>query len=69
VEWEGVLALAGVGVELWERAQLWCSPVPSLSSRTAVGLETKQSPTVRSPSRSRKVATSLSLTAATEEVG
>merc|ERR1740123_1004622 len=69
-EWAGVLEM--VWVDWWVGAQgeLWCcSPFPSSSSRTPVGLETKWSPTVRSQIRSRMVATSLTLTKATEEVG
>jgi len=72
-EWaaESAGALEMVWVERWEWSQgeLWCNPFPSLSSRTPVGLETKLSPTARNPIRSRKVAKSLCLTTAREEVG
>jgi len=73
-EWaaESVEALEMVWVERWEersQGELWCNPFPSWSSRTPVGLETKLSPTARNPIRSRKVAKSLSLTTAREEVG
>jgi len=68
-EWAGVLEMVWVVVWEWSQGELWCSPFPSSSSRTAVGLETKWSPTVRSRIRSRMVAKSLSLTTATEEVG
>ena len=40
-EWEGVLGMAWVELWEWSQGVLWCSHVPSLSSRTAVGLETK----------------------------
>jgi len=40
-EWEGVLEMAWVELWEWSQGELWCSPVPSLSSKTAVGLETK----------------------------
>jgi len=41
VEWEGALEMAWVELWEWSQGELWCSPVPSSSSRTAVGLETK----------------------------
>jgi len=69
VEWEAALGMAWVELWEWSQGVLWCSPAPSLSSRTAVGLETKLSPTVRNPIRSRKATKSLSQTTATEEVG
>jgi len=69
VEWEEALEMAWVELWEWSQGELWCSPVPSLSSRTAAGLETKKSPTVRNPNRNRMAAKSLSLTTATEEVG
>ena len=68
-EWEGASEMAWVELLEWSQGELWCSPFPSLSNRTAVGLETKWSPTVRSPIRNRMVVYSLSLTTATEEVG
>merc|ERR1719336_1788432 len=60
-----------VWVDLWEpaRGALCCSLFPSSSNRTPAGPETKRSPTVRSPMRSRMVAMSLPHTTATEEVG
>jgi len=65
----GVLEMVWVERWEWSQGELWCSPFPSLSNRTPVGLETNKSPTVRNPIRNRMVAKSLSLTTATEVVG
>jgi len=40
-EWEVVLEMAWVELWEWSQGELWCSPFPWLSNRTAVGLETK----------------------------
>jgi len=69
VEWAGVLETVWVVGWEWSQGELWCSPVPSLSNRTAVALVTKHSPTVRNPIRSRTVMTLLTLSTAKGEVG
>jgi len=69
VESAGVLEMVWVERWGWSLGELWCSPFPSLSNRTPVGLGTKKSPTVRNPIRSRMVAKSLSLPTAIEEMG
>jgi len=37
----GVLEMVWVEPWEWSQGELWCSPFPSLSNRTPVGLETK----------------------------